>query len=377
MAAEKQITLKHLLIDKQKMIGLKFYPDKVIQSLIKELPSSKWSDKYSMTYLPNNKENLARIFNKFKGVAWINCHHFFPNRPIREGNDSIDIDAYRNRTAKSGYRTCPEEFYRKLELRKYAMNTARTYITLFEAFINSFPGVELMSLDENDIRNYLQSLVQQGRSDSYINQSINSIKFYYEVVKEMPNRFYSVERPIKQERLPRVLSKKEILDMIDHTRNIKHKCILGLLYSAGLRRGELLNLKVSDIDSNRMLIRVNGGKGRKDRFTILGETILRNLRKYYLKYKPKEYLFEGAKGGRYSPKSVAAIVKRASKYAKIRQNVTPHMLRHSFATHLLEQGTDLRYIQALLGHNSSRTTEIYTHVAVNSFKSIKNPLDLR
>ena len=137
-----------------------------------------------------------------------------------------------------------------------------------------------------------------------------------------------------------------------------------------------MNLKVTDIDSNRMLIRVDGGKGRKDRFTLLAETMLLDLRCYFLKYRPKEYLFEGAKGGNYSAKSVAAIVKRAGVYAGIRKHVTPHILRHSFATHLLEQGTDLRYIQSLLGHNSSKTTEIYTHVAVNSFKSIKNPLDL-
>ena len=164
--------------------------------------------------------------------------------------------------------------------------------------------------------------------------------------------------------------------MIKCTYNIKHRCILCLLYSAGLRRGELLNLKVTDIDSKRMLIRVDGGKGRKDRFTLLGETMLQDLRRYFVKYRPNEYLFEGAMGGKYSAKSVATIVKRAAEYAGIRKRVTPHILRHSFATHLLEQGTDLRYIQSLLGHNSSRTTEIHTHVAVNNFKNIKNPLDL-
>ena len=376
MAVEQHITLKHLLINEHKMIGLKFYPNKVVQALIKELSSPKWSEKYNMVYLPNNQENLTKIFNKFKGVAWINCNHFFPNKPLHLENGPIDIDYFRKRKVKPGYRTCPEEFYRKLELRKYSFNTAKTYITLFEAYINYYRDSELMALDENDVRNYLQYLVQQGRSDSYINQSVNSIKFYYEVVKEMPNRFYAIERPRKREKLPRVLSKEEILDMIKCTYNIKHRCIISLLYSAGLRRGELLNLKVTDIDSKRMLIRVDGGKGRKDRFTLLGETMLQDLRSYFLKYRPNEYLFEGANGGKYSARSVAVIVKRAGKYAKIRKPVTPHILRHSFATHLLEQGTDLRYIQSLLGHNSSRTTEIYTHVAVNSFKNIKNLLDL-
>lgn len=376
MAAEQHITLKHLLINEHKMIGLKFYPHKVIHALIKELPTPKWSERYNMVYLPNNQENLTKIFNKFKGAAWINCNHFFPNKPLHRENGPIDIDYFRKRKVKPGCRTCPEEFYRKLELRKYSFNTAKTYITLFEVYINYYRGSELMALDENDVRNYLQYLVQQGRSDSYINQSVNSIKFYYEVVKEMPNRFYAIERPRKREKLPRVLSKEEILDMIKCTYNIKHRCIISLLYSAGLRRGELLNLKVTDIDSKRMLIRVDGGKGRKDRFTLLGETMLQDLRSYFLKYRPNEYLFEGANGGKYSARSVAVIVKRAGKYSKIRKPVTPHILRHSFATHLLEQGTDLRYIQSLLGHNSSRTTEIYTHVAVNSFKNIKNLLDL-
>ena len=169
-----------------------------------------------------------------------------------------------------------------------------------------------MALDEFKIRTYLQMLVQQGRSDSYINQSINSIKFYYEVVKEMPNRFYSIERPRKQERLPEVLSKEEIMWMIRYTNNSKHRCIISLLYSAGLRRSELLNLKFKHIESKRMLIKVERAKGNKERYTLLGQTMLDELREYYRKYKPKTYLFEGQKGGKYSGESVLKIIKRAA-----------------------------------------------------------------
>ena len=191
----------------------------------------------------------------------------------------------------------------------------------------------------------------------------------------MPNRFYSVERPMKKERLPQVLAKEEVLDMINCTRNLKHRCIIKLLYSAGLRRSELLNLKLVDIESARMLIKIKDGKGKKDRYTLLSNGLLDELRTYYREYRPKKYLFEGNEGVRYSASSVAKIVARSAQWAKIKKPVTPHMLRHSFATHLLEQGVDLRYIQTLLGHNSSRTTEIYTHVAVNGLKSIKNLLD--
>ena len=191
----------------------------------------------------------------------------------------------------------------------------------------------------------------------------------------MPNRFYSIERPRKKQTLPKVLAKEEVKAMIACTRNIKHRCIISLLYSAGLRRSELLNLKLTDIDSNRMLIRIEGAKGGKDRMTLLSESVLNNLRTYFKEYQPKNWLFEGPRQEQYSGSSVGRIIMNASKNAGIRKKVTPHMLRHSFATHLMENGTDLRYIQTLLGHSSSKTTEIYTHVAVNSFKSIKNPLD--
>ena len=375
--ATRNITLKHLLINEEKQIGILFYPDKVIQALIKELPNVKWSAKYGMVILPNNKDNLNTIFDKFRGVCWINCNHFFPNKPVNGGTEEISVDSFRKRLFKKDWRYCPEEFYLKLELRKYSINTARTYIPLFEAFINYYKNEQnLMALDEFKIRAYLQMLVQQGRSDSYINQSINSIKFYYEVVKEMPNRFYSIERPRKQERLPNILSKEEVMLMIKNTPNRKHRCIISLLYSAGLRRNELLNLKFKHIESDRMLIKVEGAKGNKERYTILGQTMLNELRVYYQVYKPKVYLFEGQKGGKYSGESVVKIVKRAANRSGIKRRVTPHMLRHSFATHLLENGTDLRYIQALLGHSSSKTTEIYTHVATTTFNSIHNLLDL-
>jgi len=230
-------------------------------------------------------------------------------------------------------------------------------------------------LDENDIRNYLKHLVQAGKSTSYLNSAVNSIKFYYEVVLEMPNRFYAIERPRKQHKLPKIISKEEVKQVIENTNNIKHRCIVSLLYSAGLRLSELLNLKAKDIDSNRMLIRVEDAKGNKDRYTLLSQSILLDLRKYWIEYQPNEYLFEGAKGGKYSGRSVQAIVKRGGTRARILKKVTPHMLRHSFATHLLENGTDLRYIQTLLGHSSSKTTEIYTHVAVTQYRDIANPLD--
>ncbi|WP_199176890.1 tyrosine-type recombinase/integrase [Aquimarina sp. MAR_2010_214] len=375
MNLTKHITLKHLLIGNQKMIGLQFHPDKVIQALIKELPNPKWSREFAMVYIINTKENLNHVFEKFRGVAWINGNSFFKEKVIRD-NEPVDVNWYRNRAKAASYRYVPEAYLLKLELKRYALNTCKIYISLFEKFINQYPDKDIVELSEQEIRAYLQLLIRQKKSNSYINQTINSIKFYYEVVMGMPNRFYSIERPRKEQKLPQVLSKEEILAMIANTNNIKHRCIVSLLYSAGLRRSELLELKIQDIDSKRMLIHIKNAKNNKDRYSLLSKTVLKELRVYYKEWKPKKYLFEGLKGTKYSGSSVKEIVVKAAEKSKINRRVTPHMLRHSFATHLLENGTDLRYIQTLLGHGSTKTTEIYTQVAINNFKSIKNPLDL-
>lgn len=371
----KSITLYHLMIDDSKMIGIKFDPDKVIHALIKSLPNPKWSNTYKMVYLPNTKQNLNNIFNIFKGVVWINYNRFLINKPINTNNEALDVTWFRKRKTNPYYKHCPEEYLLKLELKRYSNNTVRIYVPFFEMFINFYRDRALDTLDESDIRAFLQHLIQKKLSNSYINQAINAIKFYYEVVLGMPNRFYDIERPRREYKLPKVISKEEVIAIINNTNNIKHKCVVELLYGSGLRNSELLNLKITDIDSTRMLVRVENAKGNKDRLTLLSKNALDDLRIYFKEYKPKEYLFEGQKGGKYSAESVLRIVKMATGKAGIRKSVSPHVLRHSFATHLLESGVDLRQIQVLLGHNSSKTTEIYTHVATNTFKKIKNPLD--
>ena len=371
----RSITLKHLLVKDKKCIGIQFNTDKVIQALLKELPDIKWSNKFSMAYLLNTKGNLDNIFSIFRGVVWVNCNYFFDKAPTKYSNEPINIEWFRKRELKKGQRSCPIEYLDKLEIKKYANNTVRSYVSLFESFINFYHEKELIHINDEDIRAYLQKLVREDRSNSYINQSLNSIKFYYEMVLGMPNRFYAIDRPRKDVKLPQVLSKEDVLLILEHTNNLKHRCIVGLLYSAGLRRNELVNLKISDIDSKRMLIRVESGKGNKDRYTLLSKQILLDLRAYYLAYKPTKYILEGQYGGQYSAQSIANVVSNAAEKANIRIRVTPHILRHSFATHLLESGVDLRKIQVLLGHSSSKTTEIYTHVATSTFDSIKNPMD--
>ncbi|PXX22330.1 site-specific integrase, partial [Arenibacter sp. ARW7G5Y1] len=270
----KSITLYHLMIHDQKMIGIKFSPDKLIQGLIKSLPNPKWSEQYNMAYIPNTKDNLGIIFNTFRGVVWINYNRFLSNKPLNTGNECVDVEWFRKRKPIPEYRFCPEEYLLKLELKKYANNTVRTYVHFFELFINHYKEKNLNAIDESDIRAFLQKLVQKNVSNSYLNQAINAIKFYYEVVLGMPNRFYEIERPRREFKLPTVISKEEVLSIIENTNNLKHRCIISLLYSSGLRRSELLNLKLEDVDSKRMLIRVQGSKGNKDRHTLLSQTVL-------------------------------------------------------------------------------------------------------
>lgn len=374
---ERQITLKHLMINNQRMIGLQFYPDKVIQAIVKQLPTPRWSEKYGMVVLPNNSKNLTAIFEGFKGVAWVNTSYFFVNKPINGGHEALSVDHYRKRKPIEGVRFVSEDFLQKLEIRRYSIHTARSYIGHFERFLNDVAKErDVMAISEYEIKDYLSRLVRKGLSESYVKLSLNAIKFYYEVVKEMPNRFYTIQLPRQSETLPKVIAKEDVLKMIDRTINLKHRCIIGLLYSAGLRRQELINLKLSDIDSKRMTVTIRQGKGRKDRISLLSIHVLKDLRAYYKLYKPKKYLFEGKAGMPYSSSSVRKLVMRAAINAGMSQHVTPHMLRHSFATHLLEDGTDLRYVQILLGHTTTRTTEIYTHIAIKGFNQIKNPLDL-
>jgi site-specific recombinase XerD len=276
----------------------------------------------------------------------------------------------------SNYRACPDEMVQKMEVMRYSSNTVGSYTHLFEEFINFYPTREINEITEEEIVTYIRYLVKErGISASYQNQAINAIKFYYEKVKGGTRTFYQLERPLKEQKLPTVLSVEEVQAMIKSCTNLKHKTIMMLCYSGGLRVSELLSLRVKDVDSKRMQLFIRAGKGKKDRYTLLSEKLLPLLRAYYKEYNPKDFLIEGSDGGPYSERSVQSIIKVAVRKVKIAKRVTVHTLRHSFATHLLENGTDLRYIQSLLGHGSSKTTEVYTHVTSKAFKGIKSPLD--
>jgi len=221
----------------------------------------------------------------------------------------------------------------------------------------------------------LKLIRKQNMSASQQNQRINSIKFYYEKVLGREKLYVNINRPRGVKSLPKVITENEVSKMIEVASSFKNKIIIALIYSAGLRRAELLNLRKEDIIFDKRMIFVRGGKGNRGRTTVLSEYAMEIYRVYLERYKPNYWVLEGPNRKKYSATSVGNIVKRTAKIAKVSIEVTPHILPHSFATHLREQGVDLRYIQELLGHSNSTTTEIYTHISQRSLANIKSPLD--
>ena len=263
-----------------------------------------------------------------------------------------------------------------MEIRNYSPRSIKTYVSMLAGIAGYYhQSPEKLSVEQ--IKKYLQYCKQDlGRSVSTINQTISALKILFKDVLGIPWGDIRIKRPKKNRYMPDILSREEVSDMIRLTNNFKHKAILTVLYSSGMRREELLNLKITDIDSNRMLIRIRNGKGNKSRDTLLSKNALLFLRKYYVEYRPEMYLFESwEKGAPYSGSSVINIVRKAAKLAAITKHIYPHSLRHAFATHLLEQGTNLKIIQKLLGHGSLRSTSVYLHLAKTDFKNVKNPFD--
>jgi len=268
-----------------------------------------------------------------------------------------------------------DELKKELMLRKYSERTIKLYLYHNKGLLE-FSKKNPYEVANEDIRDYLSYLANDKEaSTSTLNTAINALKFYYgEVLKQ--GFVYEIKRPKKDRKLPVVLSQGEVSRILSSVNNIKHKAILMLIYSAGLRVSEVVKVKPEDIDAERKLIHIKGAKGRKDRYTLLSDIALDVLNEYIQKYKPQRWLFPGTNPGKHvTTRTVQAIFEQACEKANIGKEVSVHSLRHSFATHLLESGVDLRYIQELLGHKSSKTTEIYTHVSNKDLSQIKSPLD--
>jgi integrase/recombinase XerD len=270
-----------------------------------------------------------------------------------------------------------EHFRQWLVQKRYSASTVNTYVQSITSFLRFIrPKTSAEAINEDMRRFVYQYMIPRKLSYSYQNQAVNAAKLFFRIIKGSLLITEQLERPRREHKLPNVLSKEEVTAILQVLPNQKHRTMLSLVYACGLRRSELLNLKPNHVDSNRHLLIILNAKGKKDRVVPISDKVITMLREYYKVYKPVTWLFEGQDAGeQYSEQSLQSVLKHAVERAGIKKPVSLHWLRHSYATHLLESGTDLRFIQELLGHKSSKTTEIYTHVTMKSLLNIKSPFD--
>jgi integrase/recombinase XerD len=345
----------------QKVVGIYFPFDALLNRAVRTIRFAHYSRTLKCWHTTWRETVLREIREAFHGVAEVVEH---ADKLLGKIDDLSPARKSR----------VPIEYVELLKRVRYSESTLRNYCSQFEAFL-SFAHREADDLTDDDVKKYMHYLIERDASSSAQNMAINAIKFWFEHVKKGERKVYYLERPIKEEKLPVVLSEREVQLLFSHCENLKHNAMLQLIYAGGLRRSELLNLKISDIDRGRNLIVIRQGKGKKDRITLLSQKLLPLLDDYLHEYKPKNWLFESAGHEQYSESALQQVFRRALMKAGVQKAATLHTLRHSFATHLLERGTDIRYIQALLGHNSSKTTERYTHITRKGFEQIRSPLD--
>lgn len=342
-------TAKPIVHKSEKRIAVYFEKNVDLIARIKQIEGARWSQQKILWHIPDTDENRIRF----------NIAPLAYSLPSPEAIAQI------------------EKFKQWMRSKRYSESTIATYSEALKSFLIFFREKPVAEITNEDVIVYNNDYILNNKlSASYQNQTVNAIKLFFMTVRETKMEVDKIHRPKRSKVLPNVLSKEEVKLILNAHSNIKHKMMLSLIYSCGLRCGELLALQPVHIDSKRNIVLLKNSKGKKDRIVPLSPKILEMLRDYYKIHKPKTYLFEGQNIGlQYDARSLQLILKQALQKVGIKKPVTLHWLRHSYATHLLESGTDLRYIQELLGHNSSKTTEIYTHVSTKSLQQIKSPFD--
>jgi site-specific recombinase XerD len=330
---------------------------------LKKVNSTFYHYNQKLWSIINTAENKKLIATTFKGKYIVQSIGNKPPEPVKtQLNDKI-LEALA---------MCEQKFV----LKSLSPSTIKNYLSPLTNFFSFFRERDFKELTKEEIEGYVYHLKSKYKiSDTKQNTVINAIKAYYEHVLGKPREYYEIQRPNQSKTLPNVFSKEEITKILSHTTNIKHSAILMTIYSSGLRISEAINLRVKDIHSDEGYLFIKDSKGKRDRKTILSPVLLKALRRYYVNYKPSYWLFEGQEGGQYSTKSIQQILRKAIEKAGVNPWGTVHTLRHSFATHLLQEGVNLRMIQSMMGHASSKTTEIYTHVLAVNNKTVKSPLD--
>jgi integrase/recombinase XerD len=325
-------------------------------------------------YFEKNAEWIARI-KKLENVKWsatLKAWHLPDND---ENRKRFKLDPTINLSEEQALKIA--EFIRWLKSKRYSESTIKTYSEAIKTFLLYYSNKAISDITNNDLIKFNNDyILKKNLSSSYQNQIVNGVKLFFQTIEQSKLKVDLVHRPKREKLLPNVLSKEEVKEILGVTQNMKHRTMLSLIYACGLRCGELLALKPMHIDSHRKLLIIKQAKGKKDRIAPLSIKSIQMLREYYAAYKPKEYLFEGQHAGQpYDNRSLQKVLKQSLLKAQITKPVTLHWLRHSYATHLLEAGTNLRYIQEILGHSSPKTTQIYTHVSSEGLQHIISPFD--
>ncbi|MFN3342506.1 MAG: site-specific tyrosine recombinase/integron integrase [Flavobacteriales bacterium] len=361
------ITIRPVRSGGENFLGLFFPFSEVINIKLRRL-HCRWSRSNRCWVLPHSNSNRAIVVRELEPIALLKWEGFgdentrsLPTLPRLEDQQEQQI----------------LKFTEALRAERYAVNTIATYTDALRVFLRFFSDSDPSDITEEDVQRFnVDYILGNGYSASYQNQVINAIKLFFVRIEKRRIEPEILLRPRRAKPLPNVLSMEEVKQVLEASHNIKHRAMLSMIYACGLRCGELLALNMESIDRKRKIVFLKGGKGNKDRIVPLSSKIEVLLTEYLQQFKPKIYLFEGEKKGeKYSSRSLQQVLKQSLRKAGVQKPATLHWLRHSFATHLLEGGTDLRYIQELLGHNSSKTTEIYTHVSTQSIKKIISPFD--
>lgn len=348
---------------KNNQLLIKFDYDETLISLVRSVNGASWSKSLKAWYLINTAENLAIILKLFKGITKIDFSGISKKVGFKR-----DLTPEQKKILNS--------FYLFLKGKRYSQSTIQTYTFFVADFINFHTKTPLEELTNRDVELFIETVfIERNYSVSSQRQFISALKIFTVFCPQTKINNLSLERPKKSRLLPNVLSQEEVLRIIQLTKNLKHRAIIVLLYSSGLRIGEVTGLLLKNIDILRKQIKVEGGKGRKDRFVVLATSYLPLLHNYLTTFKPALYFIEGPTGKKYSESSIRKFLFKSVQKAGISKKVTPHTLRHSYATHLLENGVGLRHIQELLGHAKPETTMIYTHVAKKDLLDIQSPLD--
>jgi integrase/recombinase XerD len=370
----KEIKTGRLTIGGKARILLYFGYDREIFRIVRTIPGAAYSYSQNTWHIAFTQANLNRLVELFRDTAVLDLSGIraapsSSSRPVYIDPMLVPLDDSDRKMLK--------QMNEWMTFRRYSYNTIRTYTEIVAIFLRFIkPGTVSDELGDRFIRFTNEYILYKRLSQSYQNQAINALRLFYRFILKLEFEPGQLMRPRREHKLPNVLSKEEVKKILAVTHNKKHKAMLSLIYACGLRRGELLSLRPADIDSRRGLLVIRLAKGKRDRIVPISDKIVELLRDYYREYHPKTWLFEGIQRGTpYDERSLQLVLRKAVDLAGIMKPVTLHWLRHSYATHLLEAGVDLRYIQEILGHKSSKTTEIYTHVSTNSIQKIRSPYD--